>query len=83
MYIDNDHHVLAVLNIQKRLSFYALLFGTFNGFVALSQDIWTGPELLTGKGVVFVIDCKARRMETFDYHEFVVKKMKDKGMLSS
>lgn len=82
LFIDSDHHVVAVLNIDKPVCFYALLFGTFDGFVSLGQDAWTGRELPEGKGVVFVIDCKDRTMTKLDFEEFVVKQMTDKGMLS-
>ncbi len=80
MVIDNDHHVLFILN-KNPVAFYALLFGKFSGVIQLRDLPLESPELPPGKGVVFVIDCKTRKLCKFDYQEFVVEQATKKGWI--
>lgn len=79
-YIDNDKHVLVVLN-QKPVAFYALLFGRIDGFVQLAERPVMGTGLPAGRGVAFVLCCRTRRVASFDWEEFVTNQMIEKGWL--
>jgi hypothetical protein len=79
-YIDDDKHVLVVLN-QKPVAFYALLFGRIDGFIQLAERPIEGMGLPPGKGVAFVICCRTRRVASFDWEKFRTNQMIEKGWL--
>jgi hypothetical protein len=79
-YIDDDKHVLVVLN-QQPVAFSALLFGQFDGFVQLAERPIEGTGLKPDKGVVFVICCKTRQVASYDWEEFLRNQMIEKGQL--
>lgn len=79
-YIDNDKHVLAVLN-HKPTAFYALLFGRIEGFIQLAERPVTGTGRPVGRGIAIVLCCRTRQVASFDWEEFVTNQMIDKGWL--
>jgi hypothetical protein len=79
-FIDHDTHVIVVLN-QKPVAFSALLFGRFSGFIQLADKPVDSNRLPPGKGMVYVLCCKTRRLVSFDWDEFVLKQMTEKGQL--
>jgi HNH endonuclease len=79
-YIDDDKHVLVVLN-QKPAAFYALLFGQYGGYIQLSEFPVSGGSVGSGRGIVFVVCCKTRKVASFDLEDFVTRQAIEKGQI--
>jgi hypothetical protein len=79
-HIDNDKHVLIVLN-QRPVAFYALFFGRFDGSIQLAENPIDGTRLPPGKGIAFVICCKTRKVASFDWEDFIINQMIEKGKI--
>lgn len=69
--VGTDKHLLMVLNTGP-VSFYAVLFGKFEGMIQLQDGVWNGPELPIDDGRIFVIDCKTRKLDEMSFGQFLL-----------
>jgi hypothetical protein len=72
-FLGQDRHIIIVLNTNP-VSFYAMLFGEFEGVIQLQEGIWDGPGLAPLDGRIFIIDCKTRKLEELGLGEFVIRR---------